>query len=140
MRNPGKPANVSAYLGGVLQGTHHVEEREVLLLLDEVAELLPLSLGGINTGRVVCTSVQQDDGTLGRSLDIRLHTLKVESNGRLVKVLVLLDLQSRVFSDWDVVTPCRGGEIDGLGSGVVSGQEGSTDSKSSGTGDGLCDG
>jgi len=35
----------------------HVKEGEVLLLLADVGELLPLSLGGVNTSGVVSTSM-----------------------------------------------------------------------------------
>jgi hypothetical protein len=36
-----------------LRETDHVEEWEVLLLLDQVAQLTPLSLVGVDTGRVL---------------------------------------------------------------------------------------
>lgn len=38
-------------------------------------------------------------------LDVLLHALKVEPDGLLVKVGVLLDLQTRVLGDGGVVTP-----------------------------------
>jgi hypothetical protein len=56
-------------------------------------------------------------------LDVLLHALKVEPDGLLVKVGVLLDLEARVLGDRGVVTPWRGGEVDGLGVGVESGLE-----------------
>jgi hypothetical protein len=36
---------------------HHVKEGEVLLLLADVGELLPLGLGGVNTGRVLIVNL-----------------------------------------------------------------------------------
>ena len=39
--------------------SHHVEEGEVTLLLEDVAELLPLLVSGVNTGRVVRTTIIQ---------------------------------------------------------------------------------
>jgi hypothetical protein len=73
-------------------------------------------------------------------LDVPLHTLEIEPDSLLVKVAVLLDLQSRVFGNGDVVSPSRGGEVQCLGTWVESGKEGSTDPQSTGTRDGLGDG
>jgi hypothetical protein len=42
----------------------HVEEGEELLLLEEGRELLPLSLGRIDTSRVVSTGVEKDNSIL----------------------------------------------------------------------------
>lgn len=46
----------------------HVKEGEELALLDDVGDLLPLLLGGVNTGGVVGARVEQDDGLLWGSL------------------------------------------------------------------------
>lgn len=162
---------------------YHVEKGEVLLLLDDVAQLSPLRLGRVDTGRVlpsgtvhreirlthVGTGVQQNLrvseylrpgagrtiepsgaawGQLRSShirqrathLNVRLHALKVESDGLGVKVLVRLDLEARVLGDGDVVAPCGRGEVDGLGAGVVSSKEGGSDSEGTRSGDGLRDG
>ena len=55
-------------------------------------------------------------------------------------VRVSLDLKTRVLSNRDVVTPCRGRKVDRLASWEESGQEGGTDSQSTSTGDGLSNG
>ena len=58
-------------VGGVSRGEtliRHVEEGEELLLPDEVRDLLPLGGGGVDTGGVMCTGVQEDYGTLGSIL------------------------------------------------------------------------
>jgi hypothetical protein len=60
-------------------------------------------------------------------LDIPLHTLEIESDSLLVKVAVLLYLQSRVFGNRNVVSPSRSGEVQSLCAGEESGEEGSTD-------------
>ena len=73
-------------------------------------------------------------------LDVPLHTLEIEPDSLLVKVAVLLDLQSRVFGNGNVVSPSRSREIQSLCAGVESGKEGSTDPQSTGTRDGLGDG
>lgn len=73
-------------------------------------------------------------------LDVRLHPLKVKADRLRVKVLVRLDLETRVLGDGNVVAPCWRRQVDGLGAGVVSGKEGSADAEGTGTGDGLSDG
>jgi hypothetical protein len=52
----------------------------------------------------------------------------------------VLDLETRVLGDRDVVTPGRSREVNGLGSRVVSSQESSSDSQSTGTRNRLGDG
>lgn len=54
---------VSGAGGETLVG--HVEEGKVASLLDNLGKLVPLSLGGVDTGGVVSASVHQDDGSLG---------------------------------------------------------------------------
>jgi hypothetical protein len=41
---------------------YHVKEREVLLLLADIGEFLPLSLGGINTGGVLVVRFSIESG------------------------------------------------------------------------------
>lgn len=83
----------------------HVEEGKVSLSLDGLRDLLPLLLGGINTSGVVRASVEQEDAALGSGLDISDHALKVEADGLLVVVAVLLNLQTGVEEDSLVVRP-----------------------------------
>jgi hypothetical protein len=51
-----------------------------------------LVVGGINAGRVVRASMKDDNGTLGRSLQIFDHAVKVKACGGLVPVTVFPDL------------------------------------------------
>lgn len=51
-----------------LDTTNHVKEHKVLLALDQLAQLFPLLLGGVNTGWVLRASVQEN---LTMSLIIR---------------------------------------------------------------------
>jgi hypothetical protein len=117
----------------------HIEEGEVALLLHDIADLAPLVLGGVNTGRVVGTGVQQDDAVLGGSLDIGKQTVEVQTNGVLVVVAVLLDLEARVLEDGVVVGPAGVGKIDLLRVGVELLEESTTNSQGTGSGDGLGD-
>ena len=117
----------------------HVEEGKVTLLLHDVADLAPLVLGGIDTGRVVSTGVQQDDAVLGGGLDVGDQALKVQANGILVVVAVLLDLQARVLEDGVVVGPAGVGQVDLLRVRVEALQESTADSQGTGAGDGLGD-
>jgi hypothetical protein len=57
---------VSASRSETLVG--HVEEGKVTSILDNLGELIPLSLARVDSSRVVSASVQQDDRTLGGGL------------------------------------------------------------------------
>lgn len=163
---------VSGARGETLVG--HVEEGKVTSILDNLGELVPLSLGGVDTSGVVGTSVHQDDGSLRgvlydwegdivskrraransviiltkksnmqilmTHLDVVDHALKVEAVGLLVKVLVVVDLKARVLENWDVVAPSGGGDKDLLAGGEPLGKELSSDTESTGSGNGLGDG
>jgi hypothetical protein len=118
----------------------HVKEGEVALCLDNIADLAPLLRGWINTSRVVSASMQQDDAVLGSSLQVLNKTLKVQSNGVLVIVTVLGNLEARVLEDGIVVGPGRCWQVNLLGVRVESLEESTTDSQCSGTGHGLSDG
>ena len=118
----------------------HVKEGEVLLLLHDVADFLPLLLRRVDTGRVVRTGVQEDDGLVRCSLDVCNHAFKVQADSLLVVVLVLLHFQPGVLEDGRVVPPRRGGQVDGLGVRVVAREEGSTDAEGTCSRDGLGDG
>lgn len=56
-----------------------------------------------------------------------------------MNLLVVLDLQAGVLGDGDVVSPCWGGEVDGLCTWEESCEEGGTDTQSPSSGDGLGD-
>jgi hypothetical protein len=128
---------VSVTAGEALVG--HVEEGEVALLLHDIANLAPLVLGGVNTGRVVGTGVQQDDAVVGGGLDVGNQTLKVQTDGVLVVVAVLLDLETGVLEDGVVVGPAGGGKVDLLRVGVETLEESTADPQGTGAGDGLGD-
>src|SRR5580704_536882 len=72
----------------------HVKERVMLLFLDNVADLLPLLLGRINSGRIMSAGVQQYDRLLGSGFEISDHAIEVQPNCVLVVVPVLLHLQA----------------------------------------------
>lgn len=63
-------------------------------LLDDIADGAPLVLCRVDTGGVVCASVEEDDASLGHALDVGNHAIKVETDGVLVVVSVLLDLET----------------------------------------------
>lgn len=118
----------------------HVEEWVMSLLLEELADLLPLLLSRVDSGGVVGAGVEEDEGVVGGSLEIGDQTIKVEANGLFVVVFVLLDLQARVEEDGLVVCPRRVGDVDGLCVRVESLEECATYSQGTGTRDGLCNG
>lgn len=118
----------------------HVEEGEVLAVLDSLSNLDPLLLGRVNTSWVVSASVEQDNAALGHGLDVGHHAVKVEANRVLVVVAVLLDLQARVLEDSIVVRPGWIGDVDSLRAGVVTLKEGTANAQSTSARDGLGDG
>lgn len=133
----GKGILVSAATGEALVG--HVEEGEVALGLDELGNLAPLSLGRIDTSGVVSTGVEEEDAALGSGLDIGNHALKVEANGVLVVVAVLLNLETSLGEDGLVVGPRGSGDVDLLLAVVELLEEGGADAESTSTGEGLGD-
>lgn len=117
----------------------HVEEGIVALSLDDGLDLLPLLDGGVDAGGVVRARVEQEHGPLGRGLDVGDQALKVEADGVLVVVAVLLDLQAGVGEDGAVVRPRRVRDVDVLGPRVEAGEEGGADPQGTGARDGLRD-
>ena len=128
---------VSVSTGEALVG--HIEEGVVAVLLDNVAQSAPLLLGRVDTSGVVSASVEKDNAALGHVLDVLDHTLEVETDGVLVVVAVLLDLEARVLEDSIVVGPTGVGDVDGLVARVEALEESTTDSEGTSTRDGLGD-
>lgn len=117
----------------------HVEEGEVALGLDNLLDLSPLLGSGVDTGGVVGAGVEEHGGSVGGGLQVGEKTLKVQSNVLGVVVPVGGGLEAGGGEDGLVVSPRRLGEQDLLG-GVELVEELGSDSKSSGSGDGLGDG
>lgn len=132
-----KGIGISVSTGKSLVG--HVEERKVALLLHDVANLAPLVLGRVDTGRVVSTGMEQDDAVVGGGPEVLDQAVKVKTNGVLVVVTVLLDLQARVLEDSVVVGPAGGRKVDLLRAGEEAVEECTADSQSTSSGDGLSD-
>jgi hypothetical protein len=128
---------VSVTAGKALVG--HVEEGEVVLLLHDIADLAPLGLGRVDTGGVVGAGVEQDDALLGGGLDVGDQTLEVETDGLLVVVAVLGDLETGVGEDSLVVGPTGVGEVDLLRARVELLEESASNAEGTGAGDGLGD-
>lgn len=118
----------------------HVEERVMALLLEQLADLLPLLLCRVDSSRVVGARVQEDERVFGCGLEVGDQSVKVQSDRVLVVVFVLLDFETRVEEDGLVVGPRRSGDVDGLCVRVESLEERTTYPQGTGAGDGLCDG
>ena len=76
--------------------------------------------------------------TTEADLQVLLQSLKVKADGLLVKVTILLDLQTRVTEDGNMVTPCGGGEVYGLGMRVKASKECTNNTEGTSARDGLC--
>jgi hypothetical protein len=118
----------------------HVEEGKVTLLLHNGRDLLPLFLGGVDTSGVVSAGVQKNDAVVRGSLQISDHSIKVEADGILVIVLVLLDLETGVGEDSLVVRPAGSGNVDALAVRVEALKESTANTECASAGDGLGDG
>ena len=119
----------------------HIEKREVTGILHGLADLNPLLLRRVDSGRVMGAGVEEDNAALGSRLDVGEHALEVQANGLLIIVAVLLDLEPRILEHGGMVRPRRGGNVDGLGRvGVEAFEKGAADTKGTGAGDGLRDG
>ena len=105
-----------------------VEEGKVLLRPDDLRDLLPLVLCGVDTRRVMSAGVEHDNAALVRILYRINDTVKVETPRLLGKVRVCLVREADVGEDLEVVRPRGVGEVDGaLRLGVVElGEEEST--------------
>ena len=89
-----------------------VEDREELLLLHEGAELRPLLGRGVDASGVVRARVQQEEGALGRGVDVLHHAGEVEAARRRIVVAELDLLDAGVAPDVVVVGPRRRGDVD----------------------------
>lgn len=88
----------------------HVEEGEDAFALADVGDALPLLVGGVEAGGVVCAGLEEDGvAFLGVALEGRLHALKVQAAGLRVVVWIeaLLDVWAGEVPDCVVVAPCR---------------------------------
>ena len=61
------------------------------LATDDGSDLLPLILGWINTGRVVCAGVEEDDTTTWRIFDCLGHSIEIKTLCLGGKVWVVFD-------------------------------------------------
>lgn len=107
----------------------HIEEDEVSLLLTDLRDLLPLLLGGINSSGVVSADVEQEDRASRSVINIRQHTVLIQTNGVGIVVTVRLNVKASILSDGDVITPGRIGQVDILVLGQEAAQKVRTDTK-----------
>jgi len=75
-------------------------------------------------------------------LQIRLETLKVETDSVLVEIPISSHLETGVAEDWSMVAPTGFGEVDDFAVlvRIVSRDEGAANTQGTGPGDGLCHG
>jgi hypothetical protein len=114
-----------------------IEEHEMLAILADLGELLPLLDVRVNAGRVVRASVQQNDRSLGRVGDILSHSLEIETSGRRVVVAILLPCKTCIRSDRNVVGPRGIRHVDRRSLGQPALEEVRCNTKSSGTRESL---
>ena len=89
-----------------------IEEREVRLLLKESRQFLPLFLGWIDTSRVVCAGMEEDDAVIRRLRYRLLHSSKIETFCGFREVRVGSNGNRDIGEDLIVIGPCWIAEID----------------------------
>jgi len=84
-----------------------IKEREELLLFKQISQFDPLLLGGVDTGGIVGTGVQDDHSTGWGLVQIGHHVLEVQLALVLVPVAVRLQgREAHIGEDLVVVLPC----------------------------------
>ncbi len=91
-----------------------VEKGEVLPRTYGLGEFDPLGLGEVDAGRVMGAGMQQDDTTLRGLSDGGMHAGEVETFGMGMEVRVRFYRNVDVGEYLIMISPCWGGEIDGL--------------------------
>lgn len=89
-----------------------VKERNVVLRLHHVRNLLPLLDRRVHARRVVRTRVEQEERALWCTLEVADEPREVETARRRLVVRVLADFETRVLHDRDVVAPRRVRHVD----------------------------
>jgi len=124
---------VEAAGGETLVGS--VEEGVKLVALANISDLLPLSLRGVDTCRVVSTGVEENARAGLSALEVGEHASDIEALGRLVEVAVLADVDASSLEDGVVVAPGRVANVEG--GRPELGKEFSNDTESTSAGEGL---
>ena len=84
---------------------HRVEGGEELLSLDNLENLLPLGLSGVDSSWVVGTDVEHDNGVVLSGVKVFLQALEVEALGLLAVVAVILPFVADEVSDCSMDGP-----------------------------------
>ena len=115
-----------------------VEAAEELLGLDDIQDVKPLSLGWVNTGRVVGTDVEENKRVVLGGFEVSQKSIVVESLGLGVVVPVLLRLHAEKLAKSLVDRPGGGGDkvVDVL-VGVPLGEKHQAESEGTSSRDGL---
>ena len=115
-----------------------VESREQLLALDDLKNLLPLSVARVDTSRVVGADVEHHDGVVLGCLKISLKAIEVEALSLRRVVAVLLPVVANKASNSPVDGPCGSGDKEvNILVGVPLAEEGETEAERTSTRDGL---
>ena len=131
----GKGVAVRVAAGESLVG--HVEEGQVALLRADGGDFLPLRRGRVDTSRIVGAGMEEEDAAAGSLLEVLDQALKVETNGILVVVTVLLNLEAGILEDGLVVGPRGRGDADLLLAVVPALEELGANTEGTGARDGL---
>ena len=114
-----------------------VEEGEVVALAHGHGDVLPLFLGGVDTGRIMSAGMEEDDGTGRGSAQGGDHAIEVEALGLRGEVGVVGEGEADIGEDLVVVGPGWRGEVEGGLVGMKARQEETSQVDGARAGDGL---
>lgn len=100
---------------GAVTEVSSIEDDNMVLLLAELADLVPLLVSGINTSGVVSTGVEHEGGVVGGLVDIVHHTGEVEGGTSGVEVTVFRGVHTTVSENGVLVSPGGVGESNIVG-------------------------
>ena len=114
-----------------------VEEGEVVALAHGHGDVLPLFLGGVDTGRIMSAGMEEDDGTGRGSAQGGDHAIEVEALGLRGEVGVVGEGESDIGEDLVVVGPGWRGEVERGFVGMEAREEETSQMNGARAGDGL---
>mmetsp|Transcript_5590 Transcript_5590/g.12303 ORF Transcript_5590/g.12303 Transcript_5590/m.12303 type:complete len:333 (+) Transcript_5590:531-1529(+) len=114
-----------------------IEKDQVSLGANDVGNFLPLFHRGIATGGIVRARVQENNGSIGRPLQILNHAVQIQIVRRAAVVSVRVRGEAAFLKDLEVISPRGIGNVYILAGRIVTGQEFAPDATGARAGQGL---
>ena len=98
-------------VSGAIAKIGGIEKNDVVLLLAELAQLVPLLVRGIHSGRVMSAGVEHEAGVIGSLADVVQHALEVQDRSLAIQVGVVSGRKPGIAENGVLVRPGRIGEV-----------------------------